>query len=102
MGHLGSPRWQPDMRRWEGAHAVHGNRLDPITIKAPNRNRGLVPYGVNDDRHRPPMGISDGLASSCSARNFLAQLEAKLGGRVALHGQQARLPMDSYRRSRAL
>src|SRR5262249_4005505 len=22
MGHLGSPRWQPNMRRWKGSHAV--------------------------------------------------------------------------------
>jgi hypothetical protein len=90
------------MRRWKGSHAVNGNRLDPITLKAPNSNMGLVPYGVNADRHRPAMEISDGVASPGSARYFLAQLEAKLGGRSALHGHYARLTMESYRRSRAL
>jgi hypothetical protein len=77
------------MRLWKGSHAVHGNRLDPITIKAPNNNTGLVTYGMNDDRNRPPMGISDGLASPCSAGDFLLYLEAKLGGRSAMHSHHA-------------
>jgi len=81
---------------------IHVNRLYPITKKAPNGNMGLVTYGANNDRHRPALGISDGLASPGSAGNFLAYLEAKLGGRMALHGQPASLTMDSDRRARAL
>jgi hypothetical protein len=41
-------------------------------MKAPNGNMGLVLYGVNNDRHRPPMGIRDGVAIPGAARNFLA------------------------------
>jgi hypothetical protein len=81
------------MRRWKGSNAVNGNRLDPITLKAPDGNLGLVTYGLQDDRHRPPMGIRDGVARPGSTLNFLAYLNTKLGGRTALHGHYARLTM---------
>jgi len=83
-------------------NGINVNRLYPITMKAPNGNMGLVMYGVNDDRNWLTMWISDGLASPCSARNFLLQLDAKLGRRIAMHGHHASLTVYRYSSSRSL
>jgi len=83
-------------------NGINVNRLYPITMKAPNGNMGLVMYGVNDDRNWLTMWISDGLASPCSARNFLLQLDAKLGRRIAMHGHHASLKVYRYSSSRSV
>jgi len=102
MRHLCGPRWQPCIRLWKGSYVINVNNLYPITIKAPDGNMGLVTYGVYDDRNWPTMGISDGVASPCSAVNFLSDLDAKLGGRMAMHGHPASMTMYSYSSSSSL